>query len=210
MIRHTAAGDCVTGTAGGMASASGTERVGLERAATDMRARDERLRRAVEMHHDFLWRSARRFGVRVGDVEDVVQQAWIVFASKLDDVGEDTERAFLLGVVARKASHAHRGYRRRREDTAPDAGILEPHDVPSAEELTDRATLRATLDTILDAMDDEGRQVFVLYELEGIDLPAIARVLQLPLGTVKSRLRRARETYETCVSRLRRRAGGTR
>jgi RNA polymerase sigma-70 factor (ECF subfamily) len=53
------------------------------------------------------------------------------------------------------------------------------------------------------------RAVFVLYELEQLTSAEIAELLQIPPGTVASRLRRARESFESCVARLRaRRTGG--
>ena len=182
-----------------------SETLSLERreAPLALPSREERLRQAVNEHTDFLWRSARRFGVRDGDVEDVLQRAWLVFAQKLDDVRLGSERAYLIAVVARFAGHARRGYGRRPEDLVDDPEPLEAGDVPSADELADRRTARRFLDDILDAMDDDARQVFILFELEGLDSSAIADLLQIPSGTVKSRLRRARETYESRVSKLR-------
>lgn len=172
------------------------------------RSREARLREAVLTHTDMMWRSARRFGVRERDIDDVLQRTWLVFASKLDEVRLGSERAYLVSVVARMASHARRSYVRHPEDLVSETVPLDPGEVPSAEELADRSVARRFLDEILDAMDDEARQVFVLFELEGLESAAIAELLQLPQGTVKSRLRRARELYEKRVTRLRAQQGG--
>jgi RNA polymerase sigma-70 factor (ECF subfamily) len=60
------------------------------------------------------------------------------------------------------------------------------------------------LGRLLDSMEDDLRQVFVLYEIEDLTMAAIAELLQIPAGTVASRLRRAREQFEVMASRLRR------
>ena len=155
-----------------------------------------------------MWRTARRFGVNERDIDDVLQRSWLVFASKLGEVRPGAERAYLVAVVARGASPAGRSYGRRAEDLVHEVEPIDAGDVPSADELADRKTARRFLDDILDAMDDEARQVFILFELEALDSAAIAELLQIPQGTVKSRLRRARELYESRVARLRLRQGG--
>ena len=66
----------------------------------------------------------------------------------------------------------------------------------------DRARARVLLDAILNAMPEELRTVFVLFELEQLGTPQIAELLGLPRGTVASRMRRAREDFEARVQRL--------
>jgi RNA polymerase sigma-70 factor (ECF subfamily) len=77
----------------------------------------------------------------------------------------------------------------------------------SAEEATDRRRARDLLDQVLDEMDDDCRVVFVLYELEEVTMAEIALLLELPPGTVASRLRRARTDFHARVQRLRARRG---
>jgi RNA polymerase sigma-70 factor, ECF subfamily len=69
-----------------------------------------------------------------------------------------------------------------------------PDPDPGPDELVDRDRARAALDAILAAMPLELRAVFVLYELEQLTMAEIAALLELPPGTVASRLRRARPT----------------
>ena len=59
------------------------------------------------------------------------------------------------------------------------------------------------LDRILEQMDLDLRAVFVLFELEELTTSEIAALLEIPTGTVASRLRRARETFEEQVTRFR-------
>jgi len=69
--------------------------------------------------------------------------------------------------------------------------------------LAEIAHARRGLNQILDGMKLEQRAVFVLYELEEMTVPEIANLLELPTGTVSSRLRVAREEFELSLRRLR-------
>jgi RNA polymerase sigma-70 factor (ECF subfamily) len=51
-------------------------------------------------------------------------------------------------------------------------------------------------------LPDDTRPVFVLYELEGLTMDEIAACLEVPAGTVASRLRRAREAFQAAVARV--------
>ena len=66
---------------------------------------------------------------------------------------------------------------------------------------------RELLDEILAAMPEDLRDAFVLFEVEGIAVAEIATLLEIPIGTVSSRIRRAREVFQKKVNRLVRSAG---
>lgn len=158
-----------------------------------------------DQHYDVVWRSLRRFGVAPDEVDDAAQEVFIVAARRLEDIELGKERSFLFSTAMRVASDARRA-RARRHATASDgpdalAEVSDPH--PTADELTDQLRARELLDQVLDTMSDDQRAVFVLFELEGLTMSAIADDLQLPSGTVASRLRRAREHYQRQVERLR-------
>jgi RNA polymerase sigma-70 factor, ECF subfamily len=51
-------------------------------------------------------------------------------------------------------------------------------------------------------MNPELAEAFVLYEVEGLSSPEIAALLEVPLGSVASRLRRAREQFRDAVTRI--------
>jgi RNA polymerase sigma-70 factor (ECF subfamily) len=159
-----------------------------------------RVQALVTEHFGFVWRSLLRLGVPRADAEDALQQVFIVAARKLDSVEPGRERTFLFAVALRIASRAHRSRHRRREVAATDSADC-PDPTPGAEELIDRARARAALDAILEAMPLELRAVFVLYELERSTMAEIATILDLPAGTVASRLRRAREHFQAAVRR---------
>lgn len=154
-------------------------------------------------HVDLVWRLARRLGVGDDAVDDVVQEVFVVAQRKFDRIELGRERAFLCSTVVRVAASARRSKARRRE--APEE-IDDISDVaPSPAELVDRKRARALLDAIIAELDDDLRAVFVLYELENMTMADIALCLELPPGTVASRLRRARADFQASVARYERR-----
>lgn len=159
-----------------------------------------RVRAMVTEHFGFVWRSLVRLGVPRPDAEDAVQQVFIVASNRLEDIEPGRERAFLFGTSMRIASRARRTQARRRE-VLDDEPIEQLDPAPGADEQLDRARARAELDAILDAMPIELRAVFVLFELEQVTMAEIATLLDLPSGTVASRLRRAREHFQSAAKR---------
>jgi RNA polymerase sigma-70 factor (ECF subfamily) len=151
----------------------------------------KRLRALVEAHYDFVWRSLRRLGVPEGDVDDAAQKVFLTASRKLASIRRGAERSFLFQTAYRVASDSRRTLRRRRE--VPEVEDRETLDEgPSGEELLDLRRARQQLDEILDSMPLDLRAVFVLFELDEMTTAAIAELLELPAGTVASRLRRAR------------------
>jgi RNA polymerase sigma-70 factor, ECF subfamily len=191
-----------------MGAMSSSEALAQPADVSGVGARRARAQALVREHFGFVWRSLLRLGVPRADAEDALQQVFVVASGKLDDLSPGRERSFLFAVALRIASHAHRARQRRREvlDAEP-TSHLDP--TPGADELLDQGRARAALDAILAAMPLELRTVFVLYELEETTMAEIAALLELPAGTVASRLRRAREHFQAAVRRLEARGGRT-
>lgn len=160
---------------------------------------ESRLRQVVSEHFEVLWRFLRRLGIPKGDVDDAVQEVVLVLARKLDRVEVGSERSFVLSTAFRVASSFRRAAKRRRE---VDDGGLEELEAPelNPEALAEKQRLRAVLQRVLNELPMELRAVFVLYELEELTMAEIASTLELPPGTVASRLRRAREQFEMLAS----------
>ncbi len=155
-----------------------------------------RLRAMVDEHFDFVFRTLRAFGVRHADAEDGAQAVFIIASRKLSLITTGSERAFLFATARGVASNARRSGMRNREDVSSDALPATVDQAPSPEEAAARSQARTHLVRILDGMDDDARAVFVLFELEGLTMAEIAKVVDVPPGTVASRLRRAREIFE--------------
>jgi RNA polymerase sigma-70 factor (ECF subfamily) len=167
---------------------------------------DERLRACVRAHLATVWRVLRRNGVPAADADDAAQKVFLVLSRKARAVPPGRELPFLLRTAVLVASEARRTQRRYREVSEP----VDAHasSKPSPErELLEREKLRQ-LDAILSEMEEPLRVAFVLYELEEMTMAAIAEALEVPPGTVASRLRRARQRFEELAVALREAGGG--
>ncbi len=185
----------------GALSTSSTWRVGAP-GLVDGRSDPARLRVLVDDHFEFIWRSVRRLGVPAADADDAAQQVFMVASRRLGEIEPGKERSFLFGTALRVAAEHRRSIARRRE--APSVEREDPGDPgPGPDELTDRRRARELLDAILSALDLELRTVFVLFEIEELAAHDIAKLLGVPAGTVASRLRRAREEFQSAVKRWR-------
>ena len=160
---------------------------------------EDRLRAMVEDGYDFVWRTLVRFGVARSEAEDAAQQVFIVASRRLDAITPGAERAFLFQTARRLAWNARRTVRRRREEPEPAGDRIDPGAGPDV--ALERARLRAMMDRVVEELDLDLREVFVLYELEEMTMVEIARLLEIPAGTVASRLRRARVAFREAVRR---------
>jgi RNA polymerase sigma-70 factor, ECF subfamily len=161
----------------------------------------QRLRLLLDQHFREVWRVLRRLGVSHATVDDAAQQVFIVAAQKLVQIRPGSERAFLMSTAVRVAANARRAASTREFADASVAEQVDP--TPSAEFLLDEKRLRLLLDRVLDSLPDDSRNVFVLFELEGLSATHIAELLDIPAGTVASRLRRAREQFHSAAKRIR-------
>lgn len=172
-----------------------------------------RLRGMIDAHYPFIWRSLRRLGVPRADVDDAVQRVFLTASRKVDHIRAGSEKSFLFQTAVRVASDARRTIRRRRE-VLEEASEEVPSAAPDAERLAEMRRARDTLDAILEGMPIDLRAVFVLYEIDEMPTAEIAALLDVPVGTASSRLRRARADFSARVARLQRTQsaarGGTR
>ncbi len=101
-------------------------------------------------------------------------------------------RPWLLRVVANRSLHLLRTHSRRRkhEERAHGAAAFSDREDPCR--ILANRELERSLEEALAELADEQRTVFILRELDLLDYEAIADRLQVPLGTVRSRLNRAR------------------
>ncbi len=158
-----------------------------------------RLRAAVGAHLRAVWRMLRRHGVSESDADDATQKVFLVLARKMDVVEVGRELPYLLRTAVLVASETRRTLRRRRESDDPPPDFAAPHETAPDVALEQREAL-AQLDAILDRLDPTLRTIFVLHEIEELTMAEIADTLQVPAGTVASRLRRAREAFEAMCS----------
>src|SRR5690606_21983046 len=90
-----------------------------------------RFRRIVDENLDAVWRVARRCGVALDHIDDVVQEVFLVVSRRLDEVASEGERAFVVGATVRVSANWRRTLRRRLEDSLPE--LDDASDAPSPE-----------------------------------------------------------------------------
>ncbi len=164
--------------------------------------RERRLRVLVEQNRPALGRYLARMGVPSAELDDAMEEAFVVVATKLAYLPVGSERAFLFASAHRVAGNTRRGHHRRLR-ASQQLAFLPSDPQPSTEDLTDQLYARAMLEEALDDLPLDLRLVFLMFELHEMPLASIAGRLGLPEGTVTSRLRRARETLDEWTSRLR-------
>jgi RNA polymerase sigma-70 factor (ECF subfamily) len=164
--------------------------------------RSARLRVLVDAHFDFIWRSLRRFGLSPADADDAAQRVFVIASRKLEQIEIGKERSYLFGSAYRVVREIRRTRARKPEALlGNDMEVEDPALNP--EQFADRASSRALLDQVLNEIPMEARTIFVLFELEEMTVPQIATMLEVPIGTVASRLRRGRELFRAAAVRLR-------
>ena len=158
-------------------------------------------------HVAFVWRVLRTFGVAEPQIEDAVQDVFIVVHRRLAEWQGRAAITTWLFAIARRVAGAHRrrAARRAAKPTEPLSEALSdvlPDDRPGSRdpfaELSRAQAAQAVL-AILDQLDDDKRVVFALVELEQLSVPEVARMLDINLNTAYSRLRLARQAFEAAV-----------
>lgn len=165
--------------------------------------RSERELALVRSHLPTVWRFLRRLGLSAADADDATQEIFVIAVAKLDQIEADRERQFLYGIAVRLVSRFRRSQTIRAAATVRGTDIEEYGSTdPQTDELLDRKEARDHLDRIMQSMTPDLRTTFALYELEEMTMVEIAAVTEVPMGTVASRLRRAREHFQEAVKRI--------
>ena len=154
----------------------------------------ERFEAAVLPHLDAAYNLARYLTRDLHDAEDVVQEAYLRALRYFSGYRGGDARAWMLAIV-RNTFHTWRRRERHQDETTEfdedrhSEAVEGSH--PGA--LLDTALDREALERALDRLPTEFREVLVLRELEGMSYKEIGAVVGVPVGTVMSRLARARE-----------------
>jgi RNA polymerase sigma-70 factor (ECF subfamily) len=148
-------------------------------------------------HFDFVWCSLSRLGVPSAELPDAVQEVFLVASRRYQELDFSSRlTTWLYATCLRVASDRRRKLKSRREVSYPEqAGDLGETASDQSE-----AELERLLATALDTLSLEQRAVFTLFELDGLTGEAIAELLELPLGTVFSRLRLARQRFRMALA----------
>ena len=163
--------------------------------------RRERFEAQVLPHLDAAYRYARWLARSASDADDVVQEATLRAYRSFADLRGADGKAWLLTIV--RNCHLTAAKQRQRRNLVP----LPQDDEAQGDELVastpDPQVLaiardeQRLLQRLMAALPEEQREVLVLREIEDMDYREIAAVTDLPLGTVMSRLARARAALRT-------------
>jgi RNA polymerase sigma-70 factor (ECF subfamily) len=153
-------------------------------------------------HSDFVWRSLQRLGVRAEDLEDRFQDVFVVVHLRLPGFrGASRLTTWLFGICVRVvAAHRRRAWFRRETPTA-DVPEPEPTSSNDPHAALAKRQAEALLERVLGEMDLEKRAILVMFEIDELPCEEIADILDVPVGTVWSRLYAARKQFQRILSR---------
>lgn len=152
-------------------------------------------------HHGFVWRSLVHLGLPAAAVDDALQDVFLVVHRRIGHFdGRTSIRNWLYGITRRVASEYRRGSRRaiRRLEV-----VRDPDTHADPEGLANRISAADAVAKVLDTLDDDKREVFVLAEVEGMTAVEIAEALQTNVNTIYGRLRAARQHFARALKRER-------
>lgn len=168
----------------------------------------EAFNRLILAYQDRLYSQAYRVLGDPQSADDATQEAFISAYKNLRSFRGGSFRAWLLRIVTNACYDELR--RRKRRPTTPlepidDAGdeiesphwIADPGELP--EEKIERSELGLAIQDCLDQLPEDFRVVVVLVDVQGLDYLEAADVIGKPLGTIKSRLARARDRMRECL-----------
>lgn len=156
-----------------------------------------------EAHFEFVWRVLRRLGVQPLQLEDAVQDVFVVVQRRISDFEQRAAwKTWLFGIAWRvaKAYRAHHARRALETDGFEEGLVGTSPDPQQAAAETEAAGI---VQSLLDTLEENRRVVFVMAELEDFTGAEIAESLQINVNTVYSRLRLARRDFEAGARRLR-------
>lgn len=160
------------------------------------RALPRRFTTLYRTHYDFVWRCAQRLGVAPADVDDVVQETFLIALRRLDeftDEGAAQPSTWLFAILRNVLRNHARGQHRRSRKQQAYGELRADARVDACE--AERTLGIGLLDRFLASLDPERRSVFVLAELEGHDSREVGEALGINPNTARTRLRAARKAF---------------
>lgn len=154
-------------------------------------------RAIYDEHVAFVFRTLRRFGVPDRAIPDAAQEVFTVaFRSMERFEGRSSMRTWLFGIARRVASDQRRSAAARHEVLDEAAGADLPDSKRDIAKAAERSEALVRAERLLDALPEEQRLVFALFEIEEWTGAEIAEATDVSVATVHSRLRLAREAIK--------------
>lgn len=164
----------------------------------------------VLRYQDSVYTLAYRIMGESHSAADVAQDAFILAYRRLDSYRGGSFRAWLLRIATNTAYDELRRRKRRPASSfeelsgaESDDGPPLPADTPNPEQVVQQGELQRAIQNCINGLGDDQRVVIVLSDVEGLSYQEIADNLGVQLGTVKSRLSRARVSVRHCLQAVR-------
>jgi len=168
--------------------------------------------RLVLAYQDMVYNQAYRVMGESDAAEDAAQEAFISAYRKLHTFRGGSFRGWLLRIVT-NACYDELRRRKRRPITSYEPQNRDGEELESArwmvdptespEERVQQAELAQAIQNCLNALPTDFRTVAILVDVQGMDYAQVAEIIKKPLGTVKSRLARARRRLQLCLQKFR-------
>lgn len=166
----------------------------------------------IRPHLKPLFRLAYRFTRNREDAEDLIQELLLKLYPRRDELMEvERLRPWLTRVMYRIFIDNHRRYTRSPVHLAIDYGTDEQNADPvdslislggDPEQETEQRVLNRHLLEVIDRLSVDHRHVLGLHDIEGYTLEEMQEILNCPIGTLKSRLHRARARLRELLAHL--------
>lgn len=164
--------------------------------------------RLVLAHQELAYNVAYRIMGDRQSAEDVTQEAFIAAYQSLNRFREGNFKSWVLRIVTNRCYDELRRYKRRPQfsldelaaDNESFAALRSPTESPEAQR--QRAELAEAIERCLQGLPEDQRVATVLCDVEGYDYNEIADIMTVSLGTVKSRISRARTKLRDCLRGL--------
>lgn len=159
-------------------------------------------------YQDMVYNVAYRIMGEHGAAGDAAQEAFISAYQKLGQYRGGSFKAWLLRIVSNCCYDELR--RRKRQPVTPlkpeleDGDLMEDpawieDDSANPEDLTEQTELQEAIQRCINKLEEKFKTILVLVDVEGLDYETASEAASVPLGTVKSRLARARERVQECL-----------
>jgi RNA polymerase sigma-70 factor (ECF subfamily) len=150
-------------------------------------------------HVGFVWRVLQGMGVPAGVVADAAQDVFVVVHRRLPEFeARHSITTWLFAIAYRIASNYRRSLKRTRAFEPLDEHMRDC--APTPAENAEREEAQRLALELLDEIDDEKRVILVLADIEQLTAPEISELLGLPLNTVYTQLRRARQQFSRALA----------
>jgi len=155
--------------------------------------------RGFRIEFEYVQRTLRRLGTDRSEVDDLAQEVFLVLHRRWSEYDQSRPlRPYLFGVAVRIAL----ANQRKRLREVAFGNIELGDDRPGPEEVLSDKQTRSLLQTALKRIPLPRRTVLVMHELDRVPVTEVAATLSIPLFTVYSRLRKAREELKLETQRI--------